>query len=166
MRRAAINDRIVTAAPGTPAYDAQVSLKRLLPRLREQWDSAICDAEALDTFESRLEQNWPTLFHLLRGLYGHRFDFFYHLERILSAVARGSATVRPTCETLTFNEPMNPTGFNHNAWWAVRCMSIYSAKTWTASQAYRLLSSARFELPALNAAVRSASGRQRWWLRD
>jgi amylosucrase len=79
----------ITAAPGTPAYDAQVTLYRLRPRLREFWETEQLDTEIIEAFEVRLEEEWPRLFSLLRQLYGKRYDFYYHLERILLATARG-----------------------------------------------------------------------------
>jgi amylosucrase len=72
----------------TPAWlerQADLSLRRLLPRLREQLAvAAPVDREA---FEARLTANFPALFELLVRLYGGRYDFFYHLERILAAAA-------------------------------------------------------------------------------
>lgn len=82
-------DYQVTASPGTPQYDAQISLKRLLPRLHQLWESEQPDAEVIESFEERLVQEWPRLFRLLRHLYGQRYDFFYHLEQILLTAARG-----------------------------------------------------------------------------
>jgi len=79
----------VTASPGSPQYDAQVSLKRLLPRLHQLWETEQPDAEVIESFEERLVQEWPRLFRLLRQLYGQRYDFFYHLEQILLTAARG-----------------------------------------------------------------------------
>jgi hypothetical protein len=72
----------------SPAWlerQAQLSLGRLLPRLRAQLEAAApADRQA---FETRLTANFPTLFELLLHLYGDRYDFFYHLERILAAAA-------------------------------------------------------------------------------
>jgi amylosucrase len=39
-------------------------------------------------FEVRLRREWERLFTLLLALYGAHYDFFYHLEQILHAVAR------------------------------------------------------------------------------
>jgi len=39
-------------------------------------------------FEERLEKNFPTLFNNLLELYGHHFDFYYHLERLLESMAK------------------------------------------------------------------------------
>jgi amylosucrase len=64
------------------------SLERLLPRVQ----AAFGDAGGLDadwqSFETRLRQEWERLFGLLIRLYGHQYDFFYHLEQLLHAAAR------------------------------------------------------------------------------
>jgi len=39
-------------------------------------------------FEERLEDMFPTLFRNLLQLYGHHFDFYYHLERLLESMAK------------------------------------------------------------------------------
>jgi amylosucrase len=72
----------------TPAWlerQAALSLGRLLPRLRAQLDAAA--PADLGAFETRLAANFPMVFELLLRLYGDRYDFFYHLERILAAAA-------------------------------------------------------------------------------
>ncbi|MBX3062097.1 MAG: DUF3459 domain-containing protein [Anaerolineae bacterium] len=60
------------------------SLQRLSPRLR----SLFSDPASWSIFEARLQKHFPTLFELLLGLYGSNYDFFYHLEMILSAAAQ------------------------------------------------------------------------------
>ena len=40
------------------------------------------------TFRRRLDEHFPRLFGLLLQLYQGRYDFFYHLERILALAAR------------------------------------------------------------------------------
>ena len=35
------------------------------------------------SFEVRLHEHWRPLFRLLYQLYGTRYDFFYHVERVL-----------------------------------------------------------------------------------
>lgn len=82
-------DFSVTAPAGSPQYDAQISLRRLLPRLRQLWETEQAEPEIIEPFEERLLEQWPRLFRLLRQLYGHRYDFFYHLEQILLTAARG-----------------------------------------------------------------------------
>jgi amylosucrase len=69
-----------------------LTLDRLLPRLQVQFeDAAPGDRQ---TFEARLAVHFPTLFELLLQLYGDRYDFFYHLERIL-VLAAESWIARP-----------------------------------------------------------------------
>jgi amylosucrase len=63
---------------------AQLSLSRLLPRLRAH---LAADPASWQAFEARLAVNFPDLFELLVKLYGDHYDFFYHLERILTTAA-------------------------------------------------------------------------------
>ncbi len=67
-----------------PEREAALSLRRLIPRLRAR--AGIVDpGEAparWEAFERRLRSHWPHLFGPLFGLYGGRYDFFYHLEEI------------------------------------------------------------------------------------
>jgi len=74
-------------------FEAVLTLKRLMPRLRTLWTEenrlspGVASTETL-RFEQRLEKHWPELFDILFELYGSRYDFFYHLEEILLATAR------------------------------------------------------------------------------
>jgi amylosucrase len=65
---------------------AELSLLRVLPRLRETFREA--DREAWQAFEARLRAQFDRLFGLLYHLYGSRYDFFYNLEQILESAAR------------------------------------------------------------------------------
>ena len=67
---------------------ADLSLRRLRPRLDELWISERAEPQLQHEFELRLAENWPELFKQLLDLYGHRYDFFYHLEQILLTAAR------------------------------------------------------------------------------
>ncbi len=72
----------------TPAWfqrQAQISLERLLPRLEARFADA--DPSAWAVFEHRLREYFPRLFGLLVRLYGDHYDFFYHLEQILTTAA-------------------------------------------------------------------------------
>ena len=74
---------------------ATLSLERLWPRLEITFKDE-ADAAPADwcVFERRLRHEWERLFGLLLGLYGGQYDFFYHLEEIIAAMAR-SWLVRP-----------------------------------------------------------------------
>jgi amylosucrase len=95
-------------ARGALAYEAELSLRRLQPRLDAEWERSQTPAETIARFESRLAKYWPTLFTLLYTLYGQRYDFFYHLEQILLTAARGWADRPRTLRELDahrINEP-------------------------------------------------------------
>jgi amylosucrase len=66
--------------------ETEISLGRLLPRLREAFAGA--DEGEWVSFRERLTEHFPRLFGLLISLYGRHYDFFYHLERILLVAAR------------------------------------------------------------------------------
>ena len=74
-------------------FEADLTLKRLKPRLDSIWQSAAAGDEnsssARIEFEERLQEYWRPLFAKLYELYNDRYDFFYHLEQILLTVARG-----------------------------------------------------------------------------
>ncbi len=63
---------------------SQLTLERLLPRI----DPILGASETRDIFLERLDEHFPRLFHLLYDLYGNQYDFFFHLEQILSHMAR------------------------------------------------------------------------------
>ncbi|MEM6529671.1 MAG: alpha-amylase family glycosyl hydrolase, partial [Chloroflexota bacterium] len=62
---------------------AQISLARLLPRL----EPIIPEVEKRRVFTRRLHEQFPRLFGLLFDLYGHHYDFFYHLENTIRTAA-------------------------------------------------------------------------------
>jgi amylosucrase len=69
--------------------EAEKSLQRLLPRLRGRFQPAATEpSRSWMQFEQRLAREWPDLFKILLHLYGGYYDFFYHLEKIVSAAAR------------------------------------------------------------------------------
>lgn len=72
-------------------FEAELSLRRLLPRLAEYWKRECVSTELAHEFEVRLDQHWNHLFGLLHQLYGDRYDFFYHLEQILLTAAKSWA---------------------------------------------------------------------------
>jgi amylosucrase len=69
-------------------FQADLSLQRLQPRLDEVWRSSPVEDDKRQEFDARLYQHWRPLFRLLLQLYGGRYDFFYHLEQILTTAAR------------------------------------------------------------------------------
>ncbi|QDT65484.1 alpha-amylase family glycosyl hydrolase [Calycomorphotria hydatis] len=69
-------------------FEAELSLKRLRPRLAEVWCDGSIDETSITEFEHRLEQHWPQLFELMFQLYGQRYDFFYHIDQIIRSAAQ------------------------------------------------------------------------------
>ncbi len=69
---------------GELRFEAELSLKRLMPRLQAVWDAEGASPKLREEFDARLNEHWPALFELLYQLYGGRYDFFYHLEQILT----------------------------------------------------------------------------------
>ena len=65
--------------------ESRKTYQRLLPRLQLLFQTR--DADEWEAFKHRLDLHWKTLFSLLMKLYGTRYDFYYHLEEILSAAA-------------------------------------------------------------------------------
>jgi amylosucrase len=61
-------------------------LARLLPRLTDVF--AAEDREAWTTFRARLERHFDELFARLATLYGHHYDFYFHLEQLLIEMGR------------------------------------------------------------------------------
>ncbi|MCA9259144.1 MAG: amylosucrase, partial [Planctomycetales bacterium] len=76
---------------GDAALRAELSLRRLQPRLDEVWDSCCADVAIRESFERRLAQNWRALFENLFELYGDQYDFFYWLEQVLRTAAQSWA---------------------------------------------------------------------------
>jgi len=69
------------------AYEGSKTLKRLWPKILDQIEgsshSCLSNEELVETIAARLDEHWPRLFTLLHRLYGHHYDFFYYVEKIL-----------------------------------------------------------------------------------
>lgn len=76
---------------GESDFNADLTLRRLQPRLDDAWQAENITADKRHEFELRLHEHWRPLFATLFELYGSRFDFHYHMEQILSTAARAWA---------------------------------------------------------------------------
>ena len=88
----------VTDLPATATelqYHAALTLNRIWPNLQGQWFAGTdCQnpdnwqriAELQRAFFVRIKKHWPQLFERLFELYGHRFDFHFHVEAMLRAL--------------------------------------------------------------------------------
>jgi amylosucrase len=63
------------------------SFNRLLPRLEEKFADKI-DKGEWQGYVSRVNRHFERLFGRLHQLYGHQYDFFYHLESILTTATQ------------------------------------------------------------------------------
>ena len=72
-------------------FKADLTLQRIQPRLEEVWRTCRIDDADRRAFEMRLCEQWRPLFKLLFQLYGTRYDFFYHVEQVMTTTARAWA---------------------------------------------------------------------------
>ncbi|QDU78364.1 Amylosucrase [Polystyrenella longa] len=80
-------------------FKADLTLKRLQSSLTEVWQRNQVDEVKQHEFELRLNEYWRPLFRILYHLYSHRYDFFYHLEQIVTTAAQGWADrAEPLCK--------------------------------------------------------------------
>jgi amylosucrase len=70
--------------PNWYSQQSKATLGRLLPRLTARFADRVDEAEWAG-FLARLQEHFPRLFQNLHRLYGHHYDFFYHLEEIFSS---------------------------------------------------------------------------------
>lgn len=69
--------------------EAQRTLNRILLRLEKEFaDSIASDPNAWTEFSTRLQKHFPSLFRLYMNLYSERYDFFFHLEDLITSLAR------------------------------------------------------------------------------
>ncbi|MCA9173407.1 MAG: DUF3459 domain-containing protein [Planctomycetales bacterium] len=94
--------------PDDIPFKAELTLRRLRPRLDEIWREADVSKRRRQEFDTRLETHWAPLFRLLYQLYGSRYDFFYHVEQVLhTAASAWAARPESLCEVdrQHINEP-------------------------------------------------------------
>jgi len=68
--------------------ESSLTLKRLQPQLDAVWNRSSLSPIERQEFESRLETYFGELFDTLLELYGDRYDFFFHLQQILTSAAQ------------------------------------------------------------------------------
>ncbi len=70
--------------PPNMSTESRLSLGRILPRVKSDLMS---DPESWGDFEERLTRHFPQLFSIYHSLYHTRYDFFFHLESLVRALA-------------------------------------------------------------------------------
>ncbi len=63
---------------------SDASLARLMPRIESRF-RADADPGEWEAYVARVKRHFPRLFSRLHALYGHHYDFFYHLESVLAS---------------------------------------------------------------------------------
>jgi amylosucrase len=86
---------------------AALTLLRLAPR----YEAVLSKTSDTTAFKSRLDKEFPRLFGLLHHLYGHRYDFFYHIEQILLTLAQNFAQRPADLKALDVQREAKPNWF-------------------------------------------------------
>lgn len=94
---------------------ARLSLKRLLPRLQPYLK------KDKQVFLKRLETHFPTVFKLLYGLYGDRYDFFYHLEEVIISAAKQYTERSTELKALDLKREQTPEWFRSEKMMGAMC---------------------------------------------
>jgi amylosucrase len=91
------------------------SYRRLLPRLEARMRKTRSSRQAeWQDFLTRLDEHFPRLFSLLYRVYGDQYDFFYHLEELLSALAQSWLERPEVLKTLDQAREHDPRWFQSN----------------------------------------------------
>jgi amylosucrase len=95
--------------------ESKRTLQRLLPRVEKEISASIsADPQGWQEFTKRLDKYFPSLLNLYLGLYGNRYDFFFHVEDLLLSLAR-SWFARPNdLRALDKAREQNPLWFQSN----------------------------------------------------
>lgn len=89
-----------------------LSLARLLPRLENRLQLSIQgNPEQWQTFTRRLKEHFPALFERIFHLYGMKYDFFYHLEELLTIMWNAYLHRPADLKELDRQREQNPTWF-------------------------------------------------------
>ncbi len=74
---------------GIMEREAERTLTRLLPRVKQALTKSIkADSQSWNNFSERLHKHFPTLFTLYFHIYSEHYDFFFHLEDLITSLAR------------------------------------------------------------------------------
>ncbi|MEL7644661.1 MAG: alpha-amylase family glycosyl hydrolase, partial [Anaerolineaceae bacterium] len=95
--------------------EAVNSLDKLLPRLQSSFVEEIAaDPQAWLAFNQRLGAHFPALFRLYHHLYAARYDFFYHLEALLTELLRAAFARPADLRALDAEREVNPLWYQSN----------------------------------------------------
>jgi glycosidase len=101
----------------TPRISRQTrqALERLLPGLETKY-AAFVQTHPVEwqAFTDRLQQHFPRLFDRLLKLYGNRYDFYYHMQRLLEIMVEAWIERPATLRDLDAQRDQNPRWFQSN----------------------------------------------------
>jgi len=89
---------------------SRITLDRLKFQLHRHFPDGV-NSPDWGAFELRLDRNFPELFRHLLELYGHHFDFYYHLESLLEAMAAAWLERSPDLRSMDAMREADPAWF-------------------------------------------------------
>ena len=98
----------------------KASLARLLPRLEARFAARV-EADQWQGYLQRVHAHFPRLFGLLYRLYGHHYDFFYHLDNILSTATEMWLERSDELKALDASREADPHWFQSNRMVGAMC---------------------------------------------
>ncbi|MBI5950874.1 MAG: amylosucrase [Chloroflexi bacterium] len=96
-------------------HQAEKSLHRILPRVEQALKKDISkDPQGWEQFTARLQKNFPALFELYLQIYHGQYDFFFHLEDLVTSIARSWSSRPLDLRELDEARERNPLWFQSN----------------------------------------------------
>jgi len=110
------------------AIEARRTLDRLLPRVEDGFSTfKKRHPKAWAQFLSRVNEHFPRLFGILLHLYGGHYDFFYHLEKLLTLMAESWTSRSADLRVLDDAREAQPTWFqDHQMMGAVCYVDLFA----------------------------------------
>ncbi len=99
---------------------SEKTLSRLLPRLENRFKGHL-EPEVWEDYSRRLSKNFPQLFGCLHHLYGHLYDFFFHVESILISTTELWISRNDELKALDALREMHPDWFQSNRMVGAMC---------------------------------------------
>jgi amylosucrase len=108
--------------------EAGRTLERLLPRIESEFtDFKKRHPKAWSQFLSRVNEHFPRLFDILLHLYGQHYDFFFHLETLLTLMAASWTSRSGDLQVLDNAREAQPTWFqDHQMMGAVCYVDLFA----------------------------------------
>ena len=95
--------------------ESKRALQRLIPRVKKELESSVAaDPNGWQDFSNRLDKYFPALFSLYLGMYGGQYDFFFHLEDLITSLARSWFQRPADLRALDNAREKNPLWFQSN----------------------------------------------------